>query len=124
MERAKSIYILTRVAVSYAGSSTHKSAKEFSPVYSKQISSRSGRFLLLSKKVAFRLMSPTIAARCMLVTFLAGGAVVNAQTNSAPPIAQCTSSFSDCAIPENVLLQFPSGFLAISGDAVLAPNLH
>jgi hypothetical protein len=69
-------------------------------------------------------MSPTIAARCILLTLLAGGAVANAQTNSAPPVAQCTSTFSDCAIPENVLLQFPSGFLAISGDAVLAPNLH
>src|SRR5690348_13377758 len=38
------------------------------------------------------------------------------------PVAQCTSTFSDCAIPENVALQFP--FLAISGDVVLAPTLH
>lgn len=38
------------------------------------------------------------------------------------PVAQCTPTFSDCAIPENVELQFP--FLLISGDVVLAPTLQ
>jgi hypothetical protein len=38
------------------------------------------------------------------------------------PVAQCTQTFSDCAIPENVALQFP--FLFISGDVVLAPTLQ
>jgi hypothetical protein len=37
-------------------------------------------------------------------------------------IAQCTPTFSDCAIPENVLLDFR--FLAISGDVLLVPNLQ
>src|SRR5260370_41935366 len=40
------------------------------------------------------------------------------------PVAQCTPSGSDCAIPEEVQLQFPQGFIAISGDAVLAPTLN
>ncbi|HWY49571.1 MAG TPA: hypothetical protein VNX70_19440 [Bryobacteraceae bacterium] len=40
----------------------------------------------------------------------------------ADTIAQCTPSFSDCAIPENVPLQFP--FLAISGDVILVPSLE
>lgn len=55
-----------------------------------------------------------------LLFFVAGLAL------SAPAwsqsVAQCTPSFSDCAIPENVLLQFP--FLAISGDVLVVPNLH
>lgn len=38
-------------------------------------------------------------------------------------VAQCNSSFTECAIPENVPLTFPRGFLAISGDVVLAPSL-
>jgi len=38
------------------------------------------------------------------------------------PVAQCTPTFSDCAIPESLLLQFP--FLAISGDVIVVPNLH
>jgi hypothetical protein len=41
---------------------------------------------------------------------------------SAAQVAQCTQTFSDCAIPENVQLQFP--FLFISGDVVLAPTLQ
>src|SRR5215472_16872570 len=41
---------------------------------------------------------------------------------SGDTIAQCTPTFSDCAIPENVFLGFP--FLAISGDVVLLPDLH
>ena len=41
---------------------------------------------------------------------------------SATTIVQCTPTFSDCAVPENLLLQFP--FLAISGDVVLVPNLN
>jgi len=35
---------------------------------------------------------------------------------------QCTPTFSDCAIPENVPLLFP--FLAISGDGLVVPNLN
>ena len=59
----------------------------------------------------------------VLLTLLAFPRVSAAQTsNSSVPVAQCTPSFSDCAIPEEVQLQFP--FLAISGDAVLAPSLH
>jgi hypothetical protein len=42
--------------------------------------------------------------------------------SAAPTVAQCTPSGSDCAIPENIPLQFP--FLLISGDVPLAPNLH
>jgi hypothetical protein len=37
-------------------------------------------------------------------------------------IAQCTPTFSDCVIPENVPLLFP--FLAISGDVILVPTLE
>jgi hypothetical protein len=44
-----------------------------------------------------------------------------AQTSGAP-VAQCTPTGSDCAIPEGVQLQLP--FLAISGDVVLAPTLN
>jgi hypothetical protein len=36
--------------------------------------------------------------------------------------AQCTPTFSDCAIPENIPLQLPG--LAISGDVFLLPNLN
>jgi PEP-CTERM motif len=35
----------------------------------------------------------------------------------ATPVANCTSNFSACFIPENVMLQLP--FLGISGDVVL-----
>jgi hypothetical protein len=38
------------------------------------------------------------------------------------PVAQCTPTFSDCAIPENDPLEFP--FLFISGDVVVAPTLQ
>jgi hypothetical protein len=37
-------------------------------------------------------------------------------------IAQCTPTFSDCAIPEDVALRFR--FLAIAGDVVLLPDQH
>jgi len=42
----------------------------------------------------------------------------------AQTVAQCTPTGSDCAIPEQIPLQFPPGFIAISGDAVLAPTLN
>ena len=42
--------------------------------------------------------------------------------SAAQTVAQCTPTASDCAIPEDVPLQFP--FLLISGDVPLAPNLH
>ena len=48
--------------------------------------------------------------------------VVSAAQAPEPLVVQCTQTFSDCAIPENVQLQFP--FLSISGDVVLAPTLH
>ena len=38
------------------------------------------------------------------------------------PVAQCTPTFSACAIPENILLQFP--FLAVSGDVAVVPNVN
>ena len=38
------------------------------------------------------------------------------------PVAQCTPTFSYCAIPENILLQFP--FLAFSGDLAVVPKLN
>src|SRR5215467_13911157 len=39
-------------------------------------------------------------------------------------IAQCTPTFSACAIPENELLQLPLPFLAIAGDVILVePDL-
>jgi hypothetical protein len=42
---------------------------------------------------------------------------------SKADIASCNLSFTSCAIPENVLLQLPVGFLAIAGDVVLTePN--
>jgi hypothetical protein len=44
--------------------------------------------------------------------------------SAAPTVAQCTPTGSDCAIPEDVQLQFPQGFIAVSGDAVLAPTLN
>ena len=40
------------------------------------------------------------------------------------PVAQCTPSGSDCAILEDVHLQLPPGFIAVSGDVVLAPTLN
>ena len=42
-----------------------------------------------------------------------------AQSASAATVATCAADFSTCYIQENVLLQFPTGFLAISGDVVL-----
>lgn len=53
---------------------------------------------------------------CLFVILLASPVPSMAQT-----VAPCTPTFSDCAIPEETQLQFP--FLAISGDAVLAPTL-
>ena len=51
----------------------------------------------------------------LIVTALAFAA----QSASAATMAVCAADFSTCYIPENVLLQFPAGFLAISGDVVL-----
>lgn len=59
------------------------------------------------------------ALLCLLVIFLGCPVASMGQT-----VAQCTPTGSDCAIPEQVPLQFPPGFLAISGDAVLAPTLE
>jgi hypothetical protein len=53
--------------------------------------------------------------------FLVSPVASVAQTSGAP-VAQCTPTGSDCAIPEGVQLQLP--LLAISGDAVLAPTLN
>ena len=65
--------------------------------------------------------APRFLAGLLVTAVLTGGAIATAQTTT-PPVAQCTSTFSDCAIPENTLLQFP--FLTISGDVVLAPDLN
>src|SRR4029077_9478637 len=54
----------------------------------------------------------------VLLILFAFPAVSEAQT------AQCTPTGSDCAIPEDLPLQFPPGFIAVSGDAVLAPTLN
>ena len=45
-----------------------------------------------------------------------------AQT-SGDVVVHCTQFFTDCAIPEEVPLQFPLGYFAVAGDAVLAPSL-
>jgi len=37
----------------------------------------------------------------------------------AAPIASCNTTFTICAIPENILLQLPSGFAAIAGDVIV-----
>ena len=66
-----------------------------------------------------RLVLVSGAFLSLFVILLASPAASTAQT-----VAQCTSTGSDCAIPEQVPLQFPTGFLAISGDAVLAPTLE
>jgi hypothetical protein len=47
--------------------------------------------------------------------------VLSTRAVSGQTVAQCTPTFSDCAIPENTALLFP--FLAISGDVSLVPNL-
>jgi hypothetical protein len=58
-----------------------------------------------------------------LLIALALPSVSSGQTSgNSVPVAQCTPTFSDCAIPEETHLQFP--FLAISGDAALAPTLN
>jgi hypothetical protein len=42
---------------------------------------------------------------------------------SAGPITfTCAADFSSCGIPENVFGQFPSGFLAISGDVIVTES--
>jgi len=64
--------------------------------------------------------APRLLARLVAITILTSSAIATAQTEL--PVAQCTSTLSDCAIPENTALQLP--FLAISGDVVLAPDLH
>src|SRR5690242_10088461 len=56
IERTKSIYIRARVAVLYAGLSTHNPLRSFK-VFLKKQSSRSGQFLSASKKVGLCLMS-------------------------------------------------------------------
>ena len=57
----------------------------------------------------------------VFAVFLLSPVASVAQTCGAP-VAQCTLTFSDCAIPEDVQLRIP--FLVISGDTVLAPTLN
>jgi hypothetical protein len=40
-------------------------------------------------------------------------------SGTVDPTAQCNANFTSCLIIEDVLLQFPSPFLAISGDVIL-----
>jgi hypothetical protein len=54
-----------------------------------------------------------------LLLLLAGFVALTARPASAAAITDCSADFSICYIPENVFLQFPPGFLAISGDVVL-----
>jgi hypothetical protein len=58
----------------------------------------------------------------VLVIFLVSVSVSSAPMANA--VAQCTPTGSDCAIPEEVQLRFPQGFIAVSGDVVLAPTLN
>jgi hypothetical protein len=48
-----------------------------------------------------------------------GIAVFAPRPSLAAAITDCSVDFSICYIPEDVFLQFPTGFLAISGDVVL-----
>ena len=64
-------------------------------------------------------MSWRLARRSLLFAACLG---LSASLSFGDTPAQCTPTFSECAIPENVLLDFP--FLAISGDVVLVPNLN
>ena len=58
-----------------------------------------------------------------ILSFIAGFALSSATIFGQQPVpAQCSPTFTDCAIPENVLLEFP--FLAISGDVLVVPNVN
>ena len=48
--------------------------------------------------------------------------ILAASVAHSQPVAQCTPTLSDCAIPENTLLRLPG--LAISGDVVVVPNFN
>ena len=61
-----------------------------------------------------RTVAPLVIFGACLVL---SSAVVSGQT-----VAQCNATDTDCAIPETTALTLP--FLAISGDVVVAPNLH
>jgi hypothetical protein len=78
------------------------------------------KILVLSKEYLSMKYAPRLIARLFVTGVLAGSVVAAAQ--SAPAPLQCTSTLSDCAVPENTLLSFPT--VVISGDAVLAPNLN
>jgi len=67
---------------------------------------------------------PVLGSLSLVLLILLVFPGVSTGQTSGNRVAQCTPSDSDCAIPEDVQLQFPQGFIAISGDAVLAPTLH
>ena len=77
------------------------------------------RYPLAHHSRNFVFLLRTILSVCVI--FFSSPVFLAAQT-SGDPVAQCTPTFSDCAIPENVALQF--SFLAISGDVVVAPTLN
>jgi hypothetical protein len=52
---------------------------------------------------------------CGLITL----ALPSVPASAGPIPISCAADFSSCGIQENVLGQFPSGFLAISGDVIL-----
>ena len=51
------------------------------------------------------------------ITICFAGLVLLSVPAAADPIASCNASFTECGIPENILLQLP--FTAIAGDAIL-----
>ncbi len=62
------------------------------------------------------------SSRLPLVRLIAGAAILSIALSvpaAAAPIANCNANVTLCLIPENVLLQLPSGDFAIAGDVVL-----
>ena len=85
-------------------------------------SGMSGRRLSLFSLVHHSVTSIYILGLVFMFLIFLASPLSSAAQSSGDALAQCTPSFSDCAIPEDIALQFP--FLAISGDVVLAPTLH
>ena len=56
------------------------------------------------------------------IVLVAAAFVVLAIPGSAAVMASCTPDFSQCQIPENVLLQLP--FTAIAGDVIVLESNH
>lgn len=71
---------------------------------------------------SMKLLSVLGSLSLVLLISLVFPSVSREQASNSAPLAQCTPSFSDCAIPENIPLSLP--FLAVSGDALVVPNLN